>query len=225
MFPTRERLDSNRELITCGVEVRLASTLGQEPGEVGAPAGSLLSSHTVLPHEVFLSVRWGREHGRAEPLYEAPRVALVPRGGEHDHRLSAGCELSDVATVGDGKHLRFRLRDGARLLGTAIAFGLGSQLDRFRRVGRYDVAFRLQENRWNGTVAPQLVVRRVFDTPDRYLELRERFAGEWRTKQLSADGEAIFEELGYDQGVGWRSLLESERFRGLLEREPLARAA
>ena len=29
--------------------------------------------------------------------------------------------------------------------------------------GRYDVAFRLQENRWNGTVAPQLVVRRVFD--------------------------------------------------------------
>jgi hypothetical protein len=28
VFPTRERLDSNRKLITCGVEVRLAATLG-----------------------------------------------------------------------------------------------------------------------------------------------------------------------------------------------------
>jgi hypothetical protein len=47
-----------------------------------------------------LSVRWGREHGRAEPLYEAPRVALVPWGGEHDHRLSAGYELIDLARHG-----------------------------------------------------------------------------------------------------------------------------
>ena len=48
----------------------------------------------------------------------------------------------------------------------------GAQLDRFRRAGRYDVAFRLQENRWNGTVSPQLVVRRVFDADERFEELR-----------------------------------------------------
>ncbi len=48
--------------------------------------------------------------------------------------------------------------------------------------GHYDIAFRLQENTWNGTTSPQLVVRRVFDTPDRYLELRERFAAEWRSR-------------------------------------------
>ena len=59
-----------------------------------------------------------------------------------------------------------RPRPSGRDAGSAIAFRLGSQLDRFRRVGRYDVAFRLQENRWNGTVAPQLVVRRIFDAPD-----------------------------------------------------------
>src|SRR5947199_8072658 len=41
----------------------------------------------------------------------------------------------------------------------SIAFGMGGHLDRLRRQGRYDVAFRLQENRWNGTIAPQLVVR------------------------------------------------------------------
>ena len=38
---------------------------------------------------------------------------------------------------------------------------------------RYDLACRLKENRWNGTVAPQLVIRRLFDAPDGYEELRD----------------------------------------------------
>ena len=84
--------------------------------------------------------------------------------------------------MGEGKHLRFRVSDSRGPAGTAIAFGLGSHLDRLGRVGYYDVAFRLQENTWNGTTSPQLVVRRVFDTPDRYLDLRERFAAEWRER-------------------------------------------
>jgi single-stranded-DNA-specific exonuclease len=154
------------------------------------------------------------------------RLAPFGLGNPGINLLVAGCELSDLATVGDGKHLRFRVTDGGRPAGSAIAFGLGTQLDRLRRVGRYDVAFRLQENTWNGTTSPQLVVRRVFDTPERYLELRERFAAEWRSGRLSPEAEAIFAELGLDDGVGWRSLLESPAFRALLdEPQPLARAA
>jgi single-stranded-DNA-specific exonuclease len=156
---------------------------------------------------------------------ELDRLAPFGLGNPAPTLLVAGAELAELAAVGDGKHLRFRLRDGTRLLGTAIQFGAGSQFDRLRRIGSYYVAFRLKENRWNGTVAPQLVVRRVFETPERYLELRERFAREWRSQQLSPDAMAIFDELGYEDGVGWRSLLESERFRALLEQEPLARAA
>jgi hypothetical protein len=137
--------------------------------------------------------------------------------------LVAGCELADLATVGDGRHLRFRVVDGGRPAGSAIAFGHGSQLDRLRRVGAYDVAFRLQENRWNGTVAPQLVVKRVFDTPERYLELRRRFADEWRAGEeaWSSEGRAIFAELALTED-DWRSLLESETFCALLaETSPL----
>jgi RecJ OB domain len=128
--------------------------------------------------------------------------------------------------VGEGKHLRFRVRDRGGPAGSAIAFGLGSQLDRYRTAGHYDLAFRLQENTWNGTTAPQLVVRRIFETPDRYFELRDRFADEWRTQQLSPEAEAIFAELGLAEEGTWRSLLESETFRALLE-EPveLRRAA
>ena len=152
---------------------------------------------------------------------ELRRLAPFGLGNPAVTLLVAGCELAELSTVGDGRHLRFRVVDGRRPAGSAIAFGLGSQLDRFRRPGAYDVAFRLQENRWNGTVSPQLVVRRIFETPERYLELRERFREEWRAGRPSAEAEAVFAELGLDEGGGsWRSLLESETFRALLEREP-----
>jgi len=158
---------------------------------------------------------------------ELRRLAPFGLGNPGVTLLVAGCELADLTAVGDGKHLRFRVSDARGPAGTAIAFGLGSQLDRFRRVGHYDVAFRLQENTWNGTTAPQLVVRRIFETPERYLELRERLAAEWRAGRLSPEAEAIAEELGLEPGGPWRSLLESETFRMLLEEPPveLRRAA
>ena len=143
--------------------------------------------------------------------------------------LVAGVELSEVCSVGDGKHLRFRVRDGRRDAGSAIAFGLGRQLDRFRRVGRYDVAFRLEENRWNGTVAPQLVVKRVFDAEPRYPELRDWLRGLWREgpEAWPAQAAAIFAELELEPGsTRRRHLLESPTFRALLSEEPeLAQAA
>jgi single-stranded-DNA-specific exonuclease len=142
--------------------------------------------------------------------------------------LLPGCELVEPGTVGEGKHLRFRVSDGGRDAGAAIAFGFGSQLDRYRRPGSYDVAFRLQANSWNGTVSPQLVVRRIFETPDGYAALRERLAAEFRagSDAWSAEARAIFAELGLDaERPVWRSLLESERFRLLLTQPPLAAAA
>ena len=95
--------------------------------------------------------------------------------------LAPACELRDLGAVGDGKHLKFRVRgENGGDAGSAIAFGLGSHLDRLRRVGRFDVVFRLEENRWNGTVAPQLVVRRVFDAEDRYEELAAWLRAQWK---------------------------------------------
>ena len=132
--------------------------------------------------------------------------------------------------MGDGKHLRFRVRQNGRDAGTAIAFGQGSQLDRLRAEGLFDIACRLQENRWNGTVAPQLVVRRLFDTPDGYESLRTHLAELWRAGEdaWSPEAQVIFAELGLGETNGRRrQLLESETFRALLARETevLPRAA
>ena len=158
---------------------------------------------------------------------ELARLAPFGLGNPNVTLLLAGCEVVEPATVGDGKHLRFRVRADGRDSGSAIAFRFGPQLDRLRRVGRYDVAFKLEANQWNGTVAPQLNVRQVFDTEDRYVELREWLKAEWRKEpaQRVAAAAAIFEELGLAEAGSRRHLLESKRFLALLEEPELARAA
>jgi single-stranded-DNA-specific exonuclease len=157
---------------------------------------------------------------------ELARLAPFGLGNPNVTLLAPACALGQLASVGEGKHLRFRVRTEAGVDGgSAIAFGMGRELDRYRRPRLYDVAFRLQENRWNGTVAPQLVVQRVFDTPERYPEIRSWLMEEYR-KDAGRDplADEVFAELQLESGVR-RSLLESERFRELLADVPLPRAA
>ncbi len=159
---------------------------------------------------------------------ELARLAPFGLGNPEPTLLVPATEAVAPATVGDGKHLRFRVRQHGRDAGSAIAFGQGAQIDRLRSAGRFDVAFRLKENHWNGTVAPQLVVRRVFDTPEGYEELRARLADLWRRGESVWTPEArrIFDELAlHDEGVRRRQLLESESFRELLLDPALPRAA
>jgi single-stranded-DNA-specific exonuclease len=159
---------------------------------------------------------------------ELGKLAPYGLGNPAPTLLAPGCTLADLATVGDGKHLRFRIRRDGRDGGSAIAFGQGSRLDVLRPDALYDVAFRLEENHWNGTVAPQLVVRRVFSSDARLAELRDWLKGEWTKPEEARDSEAraIFAELGVVEGGPRRDLLESKQFRELLAAEsPLAEAA
>jgi single-stranded-DNA-specific exonuclease len=157
---------------------------------------------------------------------ELGRLAPFGIGNPGVVLLVDGCELAALSTVGDGKHLRFRVRHRGRDAGSAIAFGMGAQLDRLRSEGRYDVAFRLQENRWNGVVSPQLVVRRIFDAVDGFDELRTWLGTQWKAGEGAWTPEArqIFAELELADGAR-RSLLESETFRMLLEEKPALAAA
>src|SRR3954462_7964463 len=156
---------------------------------------------------------------------ELRRLAPFGLGNPEATLLAPGCELGELATVGDGKHLRFRVhRDGSDA-GGAIAFGQGTKLDRFRREGRYDVAFRLQENHWNGTVSPQLLVRRVFDADDRFDELYAWLRKQWNAPLRDSQAQAIFDELEVEEGGPNRHPLESETFRSLLAAPALLRAA
>jgi single-stranded-DNA-specific exonuclease len=193
----------------------------------GAHADAVLDDEALRPRTPVDAIVPGAKLG-LDLCAELGRLAPFGLGNPGVTLLVDGCEVVEASTVGDGKHLRFRVRQRGRDAGSAIAFGLGAQLDRFRRDARYDVAFRLQENRWNGVVSPQLVVRRVFDAHERREELRAWLAEQWRAGEeaWSDEARAIFAELdladgGANQGSR-RSLLESPTFRALLDGEPVA---
>jgi single-stranded-DNA-specific exonuclease len=175
----------------------------------------------VVPRETPLTLDLCAELARLAPFgLGNPGVTL----------LLPGSELTDLATVGEGKHLRFRVRRDGADAGSAIAFGQGARIDSYRTGSRYDIAFRLEENRWNGTVAPQLVVRRIFPAAEGFDALRAWLVAEYRkpVAARASDASAVFAELELaEAGLHRRHLLESERFRTLLATHgpPLAQAA
>jgi single-stranded-DNA-specific exonuclease len=190
-----------------------------------AQAEGLVTTDDLVPTTVVDAVLPRGAKLTLELCEELRRLAPFGLGNPDVTLLAPGCELGDLATVGDGKHLRFRVQRDGRDAGGAIAFGQGTQLDRYRRVGRYDVAFRLQENHWNGTVAPQLVIRRVFDADDRFDELYAWLRTQWAAQPRDPQAQAIFAELEVEAGGPKRHPLESETFRALLAEPAVLRAA
>jgi single-stranded-DNA-specific exonuclease len=214
---------------------RAAAGLSIDPEHVepfadafAAHAAGVLSDEDLRPRVVIDAVLPPGTQPTYELCAELKQLAPFGLGNPRVTLLAPSCELTELAAVGEGKHLRFRVRqeDGAPG-GQAIAFRLGGQLDRFRREGRYDVVFSLEENHWNGTVAPQLVVRDILDSADAYPRLRSWLRKEFGKAEADRDASAaeIFTELALADGASRRSLFESEAFRRLLEEEPLPRAA
>jgi single-stranded-DNA-specific exonuclease len=183
-------------------------------------AASVLGEDDLRPIVEADAIVWGDEL-TLDLCEELERLAPFGLGNAGPLLLAPGCELAELGVVGDGRHLKLAvLAKGVR--SGAIAFGQGGQLDRLRTAGHWDVAFRLQANRWNGTVSPQLVVRRFFETPARYLELRDRLAAEWRAGRPAWDevARAVFADLELTEDAPRRRhLLESEVFRTLLAGE------
>jgi single-stranded-DNA-specific exonuclease len=191
-----------------------------------AQADASLTDDDLGPSTTVDAVVTGQEL-TLELAAELGRLRPFGLGNPGVTLLLPSSELVDVATTADGRHLRFRVRHRERPAGSAIAFGLGRHADRARREVHYDVIFRLEENRWNGTVAPQLVVRDLVETPERYDSLRAWLIEEFRKEEQARapEARAIFAELGHETGGPKRDLLESEAFRALLEDVPLAEAA
>ena len=192
----------------------------------GAHADATLEEDELRPVTIVDAVVRGDELS-LELVEELERLAPFGLGNPGVTLLAVGCELSELAAVGDGKHLKLAVNAegerGRAVRSSAIAFGQGSRVDALRRPGRYDVAFRLDANEWNGTVSPQLIVKRIFATPDRYAELRAALAAEWKKgpDERSEHARAIFAELGLlsdePPAGGRRHLVESPTFRAALE--------
>jgi len=90
---------------------------------------------------------------------ELRRLAPFGMGNPGVRLLVPAARVRDVRSIGDGKHARFSLHSGShKALG--VAFGrpsLGVEEDE-----PVDVAVRLEVNRWNGAVEPQVVLRELY---------------------------------------------------------------
>ncbi|HET7854920.1 MAG TPA: single-stranded-DNA-specific exonuclease RecJ [Gaiellaceae bacterium] len=212
---------------------RAAAGLSIDPARLGAFAEAFgeavdaeLPEEALRPQVAVDAVVNGEEL-TMQLCQELQHLAPFGLGNPGVNLLLPSCVLTDVAQTADGRHLRFGVRHLNKPAGSAIAFGLGGRADSARRDIRHDVLFRLEENRWNGTVAQQLVVRQLLETPERYESLRQWLADEYRKEPAERDGaaQAVFDELEVEGGGPRRTLLESEAFRALLADEPAPVAA
>ena len=90
---------------------------------------------------------------------ELGQLAPFGMGNPGVRLMVPSARVSDVRTMGEGKHARFSLHSGAhRALG--VAFGrssLGVEDDE-----PVDAAVRLEVNHWNGSVEPRVVLNELY---------------------------------------------------------------
>jgi single-stranded-DNA-specific exonuclease len=104
---------------------------------------------------------------------ELRRLAPFGMGNPGVRLLVPSARVRDVRTMGEGKHARFSLHSGAhRALG--VAFGRSTL--GVTEEDSVDVAVRLEVNRWNGAVEPQVVLRELYPREPGHASLE---AGEW----------------------------------------------
>lgn len=123
-----------------------------------AHASSVLSPEDLMRTERVDAMVGGAGIG-LDLAEELGRLAPFGMGNPGVRLMVPAAKVSDVRTMGEGKHARFSLHSGShRALG--VAFGRSSL-----GVGDgepVDAAVRLEVNHWNGSVEPRLVLRELY---------------------------------------------------------------
>ncbi len=138
---------------------------------------------------------------------ELRQLAPFGMGNPGVRLLVPSARVRDVRKMGEeGKHARFSLHSGAhRALGVSFgrsSFGVGED-------ELVDVAVRLEVNRWNGAVEPQVVLRELYR---REAEEASAEEGEWWRRfeaELGRDPTAGKDSSGEFSSDGERQVLRS----------------
>jgi single-stranded-DNA-specific exonuclease len=144
-----------------GLSLR-AEALGAFREAFAAHAGSVLRPEDLSRTERIDAMVGGVGLG-LDLAEELGRLAPFGMGNPGVRLMVPSARVSDVRTMGQGKHARFSLHSGAhRALG--VAFGrssLGVEDD-----DPVDAAVRLEVNHWNGSVEPRVVLRELYPLED-----------------------------------------------------------
>jgi len=123
-----------------------------------AHARSVLGDEDLLRTERVDAIVGGVGLG-LELAEELKQLAPFGMGNPGVRLLVPSARVSDVRTMGEGKHARFSLHSGShRALG--VAFGRSSLGVEDEDV--LDATIRLEVNHWNGSVEPRVVLRELY---------------------------------------------------------------
>jgi single-stranded-DNA-specific exonuclease len=126
-----------------------------------AHARSVLSEEDLRRTERVDAIVGGVGLG-LELAEELKQLAPFGMGNPGVRLLVPSARVSDVRTMGEGKHARFSLHSGShRALG--VAFGRSSLGVEDEDV--LDATIRLEVNHWNGSVEPRVVLRELYPLP------------------------------------------------------------
>jgi len=200
-----------------GLQIR-ADNVGAFRAAFAAHANGALSEDDLQRTERVDAIVGGVGLG-LDLAEELRQLAPFGMGNPGVRLLVPSARVSDVRTMGEGKHARFSLHSGShRALG--VAFGrssLGVEDDDV-----IDASIRLEVNHWNGSVEPRVVLRELYPLEEPEAEepvlphsCTGDEAGWWRRfeAELEADQDAETAEKHPDgafsrsrQGAGRRTV-------------------
>jgi single-stranded-DNA-specific exonuclease len=143
-----------------GLQIRVENVSAFQEA-FAAHARSVLSEEDLQRTERVDAIVGGVGLG-LELAEELKQLAPFGMGNPGVRLLVPSARVSDVRTMGEGKHSRFSLHSGShRALG--VAFGrtsLGVEDEDL-----LDATIRLEVNHWNGSVEPRVVLRELYPLP------------------------------------------------------------
>ncbi len=145
----------------CGFSIRGEDNLQNAVAALHAFAETHVKEEDLVPRlvcetEIVLEeVNW--------ELFDAiERMRPFGRGNEEPLFCARGLSVVSFNTVGnDGKHLKLAVRSPQGRIMPAIAFGFGELASTLTLASRFDLAFHLRVNEWNGNRELQLYVEDI----------------------------------------------------------------
>ena len=143
-----------------GLEIEASELNGFREAFAAHAAQTLEPEHLVRTERVDAVV--GGSSLGLDLAEELGQLAPFGMGNPGVRLLVPAARVRDVRSIGKGKHARFSLHSGShRALGVAFgrsSLGVGEE-------DTVDATVRLEVNRWNGAIEPQVVLREVYPSP------------------------------------------------------------
>ncbi len=173
-------------------------------------ADSALSPADLLPC-LKIDAFIGKEDVTMQNISDLELMAPFGAGNPGPVFAYEGMKISDIRTVGDSKHLKLRLEDSGLHI-DAIGFNMGELAESYSAADMLDSVFTMEINSWNNSRRPQLNLRDVRPSGEKFRE---------RSFSFTLDKCIVFNGANdYNINIGGLQSLSASRLEQILPQRP-----